>query len=88
MGTRIGMRHRGRLAIACRAARTWCSCDNAIGRMIASAMQPVDITNSTASISNMHTPVDTCIDVLDMIVYMAFDYDDTLLNTARHIISA
>lgn len=37
------------------------------------------------SISNMHTPVDTCIDIIDIDVYMTFDYDDTLLNTARHI---
>lgn len=57
-----------------------------MGKIIANAMQPVDMENRRASISNMHTPVDTCIDVLYMIVYMTFGYDDTLLNTARHMI--
>jgi hypothetical protein len=59
-----------------------------MGRIIANAMHPVDITNMRASISNMHTPVDTCIDVMYTIIYMTFGYDDTLLNTVRHMICA
>ena len=51
---------------------------------MANAMDAIDTTKTITSISNMHTPVDTYIDVLDTGVYMAFDYDDTLLNTARH----
>jgi hypothetical protein len=57
-----------------------------MGRIIANAKQPVDMANRRASISKTHTPVDTCIGILYMIVYMTFGYDDTLLNTARHMI--
>ena len=56
-----------------------------MGRTIANATKPEYRTNTRASISNMHTPVDTCIDIIDMNAYMALDYDDTLLNAARHI---
>jgi hypothetical protein len=74
------------VALACRMIVACCSCDKAMGRIIANAMQPVDIANRRASISKMHTPVDTCINVLYTIVYMTFGYDDTLLNTARHTV--
>jgi len=56
-----------------------------MGRTIAIAAKQVYRTNTRVSIPNMHTPVDTCIDTIDMDVYMTFDYDDTLLNAARHI---
>lgn len=57
-----------------------------MGKSNDNAMQPVDMTKSRARVSNMHTPVDTRIDTLYIIIYTSFGYDDTLLNIARHII--
>jgi hypothetical protein len=58
-----------------------------MGSAIANAMRPVAVTNTIASISNISTPVDKCIDALYAPINMTFEYDDTLLNTARHTVS-